>query len=104
MFESAGLLTRATTIAGGALAVLMGFGFPTGVRMAMAHDPRPTPWFWGINGAGGVLGSVMAVICSITFGIATTIAIGGLCYMALIPAAMLLGIPLRRFSPASGGA
>jgi hypothetical protein len=44
----------------------------------------------------------MAVICSITFGIATTIAIGGLCYMALIPAAMLLGIPLRRFRPASG--
>ena len=104
VFESAGLLTRATVtiVVVAPVAVLMGFGFPTGVRMAMAHDPRPTPWFWGINGAGGVLGSVMAVICSITFGIATTIAIGGLCYMALIPAAMLLGIPLRRFSPASG--
>jgi len=35
------------------LGLLMGFGFPTGMRLANAIDVRPTPWFWAINGAGG---------------------------------------------------
>ena len=32
---------------------LLGFGFPTGMRLISAVDARPTPWFWGINGRGG---------------------------------------------------
>jgi hypothetical protein len=70
----------------------------------MRIDPRPTPWFWGINGAGGVLGSVMAVMCSITFGIATTITVGAVCYLALIPAAKLLGLSGRRIVSTPVGA
>ena len=31
--------------------ILLGFGFPTGMRLVSAIDPKPTPWFWGINGA-----------------------------------------------------
>ena len=31
--------------------LLMGFGFPTGMRLVTAIDPQPTPWLWGINGA-----------------------------------------------------
>jgi hypothetical protein len=68
----------------------MGYGFPTGMRLVMAIHARPTPWFSGVNGAGSVLGSVLAVACSITFGIGTTLAVGGLCYLALIPAALLV--------------
>jgi hypothetical protein len=29
---------------------LMGFGFPTGMRLVSAISIAPTPWFWGING------------------------------------------------------
>jgi hypothetical protein len=105
-FESGGIFVRAvvTTAIVAPVAILMGFGFPTGMGLAMRIDPRPTPWFWGINGAGGVLGSVMAVMCSITFGIATTITVGAVCYLALIPAAKLLGLSGRRISSTSVGA
>jgi hypothetical protein len=70
---------------------LMGFGFPMGMRLVQAVDPRPTPWFWGINGAVGVLASVLAVALSIAFGIHVTLTLGALCYLALLPA----GIALR---------
>jgi hypothetical protein len=44
--------------------VLLGWGFPTGMRLVARHDRTPTPWFWGINGAAGVLASSLAVACS----------------------------------------
>jgi len=76
--------------------LLMGFGFPTGMRLAAARDERPTVWFWGINGAAGVLGSVLAIVLSIAFGIGATLLLGALCYLALILAAGMIG-----FAPAT---
>jgi hypothetical protein len=73
--------------------VLMGFGFPAGMRLTQASDSRPTPWFWGINGAAGVLASVLAVAASISFGISVTLVLGGLCYLGLVPAAAVLRSP-----------
>jgi hypothetical protein len=70
--------------------VLLGFGFPTGMRIVSEIDPRPMPWLWGINGAAGVLASSMAVGLSLAWGISTTLMIGGLCYLVLIPAALHL--------------
>jgi hypothetical protein len=91
-FESAALLVRAgvcmTVIAPAGL--LMGFAFPAGMRLVSAADRRPTPWFWGINGAAGVLASVLAVTTSIALGISATFAIGAVCYLLLIPAAWAL--------------
>jgi hypothetical protein len=75
--------------------ILMGYGFPTGMRLAEAIDRRPTPWFWGVNGAGGVLGSVLAVACGISFGISTTLKVGAACYLLLVPAALVLGFRSR---------
>jgi hypothetical protein len=75
--------------------VLMGFGFPTGMRLIARADPRPTPWFWGINGAAGVLASIVAVTCSIAFGISTTLRLGALFYALLIPATLALLWPRR---------
>jgi hypothetical protein len=102
--ESSGLITRAFLAVAlvAPAGLLMGYGFPTGMRLTMAHDTRPTPWFWGINGAGGVLGSVLAVACSINFGISVTLTIGGLCYFALIPAAYFLGMPSAAGAPRKG--
>ena len=34
--------------------LLMGFGFPTGMRLVSTINARPMPWFWGINGGAGV--------------------------------------------------
>lgn len=91
-FDDAELFTRAA-IAVATLApagMLMGFGFPTGMRLIGAVDRRPTPWFWGINGAAGVAAGVTAVACSISFGIHVTLIVGGLCYLLLIPAAFVI--------------
>ena len=90
--ESAELLIRA----GFCFAVmvpagfLMGFGFPTGMRLVTALDPRPTPWFWGINGAAGVLAASIGVFTSIALGIDVTLKIAAVCYLLLYPTALML--------------
>jgi spermidine synthase len=70
--------------------LLLGFGFPTGMRLVAAIDPRPTPWFWGINGAAGVLASISAIAVSLALGITATLIVGALCYFLLIPVALAL--------------
>ena len=91
-FESADLVTRSLLSVAAILpaGILMGFGFPTGMKLVMAQDPRPTPWFWGVNGAAGVLAAGIAVASSITFSVDTTIRIGAVCYLLLMPTALLL--------------
>ena len=72
------------------LGFLLGFAFPTGMRLVSAIDAQPTPWFWGINGATGVLASVLGVILSISFGINVTMLISAACYLLVIPASIVL--------------
>ena len=56
-FAAEGLLVRAAVSLTAIVpsGVLMGFGFPTGMEIVNAIDSRPTPWFWAVNGAAGVL-------------------------------------------------
>jgi hypothetical protein len=70
--------------------ILMGFGFPFGMTVVSARDTRPTPWFWAINGAGGVFASGLAVAWSLTFSVDATLRFGGVCYLLLLPTALLL--------------
>jgi hypothetical protein len=77
----------------------MGYGFPTGMRLITAVDGKPAPWFWGINGAAGVLASSLAVACSIAYGIDITLIVAASCYILLIPAAVYIGTG-RVLSPA----
>jgi hypothetical protein len=78
------------------LGFLLGFAFPTGLRLVSAIDTQPTPWFWGINGATGVLASVLGVIFSISFGINITMLIAAACYLLVIPTSFtLLGMRPR---------
>jgi hypothetical protein len=85
--EPAPLLTRAAATVGVILpaGMLMGFAFPTGMRLVTQVDPRPTPWFWAINGAAGVLAAGIGVTSSIAFSISTTTELGGVCYLLLCP-------------------
>jgi hypothetical protein len=70
--------------------LLLGFGFPTGMRLITSIDPRPTPWFWGINGAAGVLASIGAIAISLALGITATMTLGAMCYVLVIPLALAL--------------
>jgi predicted membrane-bound spermidine synthase len=72
------------------LGFLLGFAFPTGMKLVERIDPEPAPWFWGINGATGVLASVLAVMVSMSLGIRVTMALAGVCYLALVPAGLWL--------------
>ena len=90
-FDSSSLLSRAVlcTVTIAPAGLLLGFGFPTGIRLIAAIDRRPTPWFWGVNGAAGTLASTVAVASSIAFGIGATLTIGATCYVLLIPTVLL---------------
>ncbi|MGH7785181.1 MAG: hypothetical protein ACREO5_15240, partial [Candidatus Binatia bacterium] len=70
--------------------ILLGFGFPTGMRVIASIDPAPTPWFWGINGAAGVLASITAVALSLALGINATLVVGAICYFLLVPVSLSL--------------
>ncbi|HEY4049910.1 MAG TPA: hypothetical protein VGM27_23860 [Acidobacteriaceae bacterium] len=72
------------------LGFLLGFAFPTGMRLVDAVDTEPTPWFWGINGATGVLASVLGVVLSMSLGINATIRISAASYLLLIPTSFAL--------------
>ena len=74
----------------------MGFGFPTGMRLISLIDREPTPWFWGINGAAGVLASIIAVACSIALGISTTLNLGAVCYLLLVPVTFIFNLVPRQ--------
>ncbi len=57
------------------LGFLMGMPFPLGLRAATAASARGaelTPWLWAVNGATGVLASVLAIVVALGFGISVS--------------------------------
>jgi hypothetical protein len=99
-FAAGGLFVRAAVSLTAIVpsGVLMGFGFPTGMEIVNAIDSRPTPWFWAVNGAAGVLAAGIAVIVSIHSSISTTLWCGAACFLLLAPIAINLA-RLRRNEP-----
>ena len=84
------------------LGFAMGMPFPTGLRaLASAPSPQfPAPetasdnsveWAWAMNAASSVLGSVLAMVIAIRFGLNITLACGAVAYLA----AMLLSRTLE---------
>ncbi|MGG5818555.1 hypothetical protein [Falsiroseomonas sp. HW251] len=71
--------------------ILMGFGFPAGMRLVNAIDNRPTPWFWAVNGAAGVLAASVAIGISILHSINASLWVGAACYLLLTPIGLVLG-------------
>ncbi len=67
------------------LAFLMGMPFPTGVRaLASGGEPEETAaieWAWAMNAAATVLGSVLAMVIAIHFGITVTLVCAAVAYM-----------------------
>jgi hypothetical protein len=63
--------------------VLMGFMFPTGMRLCTRIDSRITPWLWAVNGAGGVLASGVVVLVSIETSLNHSLWVGAVAYALL---------------------
>jgi hypothetical protein len=71
------------------LGFLMGMPFPTGLR-ALAASPasdfaapaeNAVEWAWAMNAAASVLGSVLAMVIAIQFGLTVTLACGAAAYV-----------------------
>jgi predicted membrane-bound spermidine synthase len=109
-FQGGSLIVRALVSLAAIIpsGLLMGFGFPTGMRLVGAIDARPTPWFWAVNGAAGVLGASVAVVIGINFSINVSFWIGAACYLLLFPIAFQLlalsGTSNAKWKPVAGGA
>ncbi|HEX7672119.1 MAG TPA: hypothetical protein VF395_21135, partial [Polyangiaceae bacterium] len=73
------------------VSVALGLFFPIGMRLVRRLGSNAEPWMWGVNGACGVLASVVGVILSIGAGIRVTLLAGALAYAALAIPSWLLG-------------
>jgi spermidine synthase len=85
------------------LGLAMGMPFPTGLR-ALAGSPVPefpgpggsetggnlVEWAWAMNAASSVLGSVIAIIIAIQFGLNVTLACGAAAYLLALGLAATL--------------
>jgi hypothetical protein len=63
--------------------VLMGFMFPTGMRLCTRIDTRITPWLWAVNGAAGVLASGVVVLVSVNTSLNYSLWVGAVAYALL---------------------
>ena len=84
----------------------MGMPFPTGLRALAALSAPKFPagqgasdntveWAWAMNAAASVLGSVLAMVIAIQFGLTATLACGATAYLGA-----LLLMPALRTKPA----
>ncbi len=74
------------------LGIAMGMPFPTGLR-SLASSPVPefpsdsnnaVEWAWAMNAASSVLGSVLAMLIAIHWGLNVTLACGAVAYLAAV--------------------
>jgi hypothetical protein len=86
------------------IAFLLGFFFPLGMRSLEGRSAAARSWMWGLNGALGVLGSLVAIVISMSFGIRACLLAGAACYLALLLPAPVLGIGRREADPPRAGA
>src|SRR5579864_25260 len=79
------------------LGLFMGIGFPLGMSVASERYAALTPWFWGLNGATSVCGSVLAFMVALNTSISTSFWTGFVCYAvacgALVTAARKEKLP-----------
>ena len=73
------------------LAIALGMCFPIGMRLVGRHSDRITAWMWGVNGATGVIASILAVMGSMWLGINSSLFTAAALYA-------LLTLPMLRLS------
>jgi spermidine synthase len=83
------------------LGFVMGMPFPTGLRILAENSGRlliesSVEWAWAMNAASSVLGSVLAIVIAILYGLTATLVCGAAAYVM----AVLLNGKLRARLPA----
>jgi hypothetical protein len=73
------------------LAFALGCCFPIGLRLVGRHSDRLTAWMWGVNGACGVMASILAVMGSMWLGIHVN-------FFLAVAMYALLAVPMRRLA------
>jgi len=101
---TAGLATRTLLVLAftAPVATLLGFCFPIGARL-IARTPAVTAWAWGLNGAFGVLASIIAVALSIWVGIDANFWLAAGLYLALTLPMGAMAKQLQRGPGAAAG-
>jgi hypothetical protein len=66
------------------LGFLMGVPFPRGIHALGDEAPALVPWAWGVNGCASVVGSILSVMLSISFGFSWVVTVGGVAYLAAL--------------------
>jgi predicted membrane-bound spermidine synthase len=69
------------------LGLVMGMPLPLGIRMLEARAPSAIAWAWGINGSLSVVGTILAMMISVTSGMTWTILFGAAAYGVALVAA-----------------
>jgi hypothetical protein len=64
--------------------LLLGCCFPLGMRLVGRISPDATAWMWGVNGAAGVLASIVAVGISMWLGIHVNLIVAVVLYGLLL--------------------
>lgn len=59
------------------LGLMLGMCFPAGYRLMDSDTHTLSPWFWAMNSAASVFGSVLSVFIAINFGLGFTMLCGG---------------------------
>jgi hypothetical protein len=75
------------------LGLVMGMPFPTGLRALAANsagesatvENNAVEWAWAMNAAASVLGSVLAMVIAIQFGLTATLSCGVAAYLLALP-------------------
>lgn len=84
------------------LGIVMGMAFPLGMKVAHARSTALTPWLWGINGATSVLGSIVAMVIAIGYGIASAFWSGAGCYFIAFLAFSWIAVRRPQIAPRKG--
>ncbi|MCQ9208740.1 MAG: hypothetical protein NG712_05110 [Omnitrophica bacterium] len=66
------------------LGFILGIPFPTAISLLKEMGAEAAiAWMYGVNGTMSVLGSVVAICVSLTFGFSAALILGALCYLAI---------------------
>lgn len=66
------------------LGFCMGMPFPTGLRALHGAGEQTVEWAWAMNAGASVLGSVLAIVLAIQFGLTVVLACGAVAYLAAL--------------------
>jgi spermidine synthase len=85
--------------------VIMGFMFPTGMRLCSRVDTRITPWLWAVNGSAGVLATGGAVLVSLETSLNHALWVGATGYALLsVAGTRLLKLAVGQTEPSGSPA